>query len=242
MAPRTVAPRTAAPRTKVLTRAALPSQTHHAPEGSGSGHDGNGPDDGGRSDERGPIDDAPADDALDSRTAGDDPTAAAAEDGPEDGDGDAGGGELLTVPDPRAGVVREGIVEVRLRLSTALGLDDMPAQVPGWGTVLAGTARELLDRHRHASGGWSSPTTTADCCGCCSHAAARHERRIDQPAPTGPKTGGGPAATPLSSSRLRQRCWPPSPPTTTAPGPRCCTNCNADSPTTTHPTSHPTMR
>ena len=46
--------------------------------------------------------------------------------------------------------MREGIVEVRLRLSTALGLDDMPAQVPGWGTVLAATARELLDRHRHS--------------------------------------------------------------------------------------------
>ena len=97
--------------------------------------------------------DAPADEAPDSRAAGDDPPGAAA-DGGTDGGGregdDTEGGELITGPDPRAGVVREGIVEVRLRLSTALGLDDMPAQVPGWGTVLAGTARDLLDRHRHS--------------------------------------------------------------------------------------------
>ena len=63
-------------------------------------------------------------------------------------------------PDPRAGVVREGIVEVRLRLSTALGLDDMPAQVPGWGTVLAGTARELLERHRRSE--WRMVLTDDD--------------------------------------------------------------------------------
>jgi hypothetical protein len=48
--------------------------------------------------------------------------------------------------------MRAGIGEVRLRLTTALGRDDIPGSVPGYGTVLAHHARTLL--HRHRDGEW----------------------------------------------------------------------------------------
>ncbi|MEJ2865578.1 HNH endonuclease signature motif containing protein [Actinomycetospora flava] len=55
-------------------------------------------------------------------------------------------------PEPveqRAGRVRHGTVEVRLRLTTALGLDQHPATVPGFGAVTAPVARDLIaQRHR----------------------------------------------------------------------------------------------
>ncbi|WP_433036806.1 hypothetical protein [Actinomycetospora sp. CA-053990] len=116
-----------------------PEPDDPSPDGDGSG-DASGRDDGGAG-KREPLGDAP-----DSGAEGDDGA-----------DADA---ELIAGRDPRAGVVREGIVEVRLRLSTALGLDDMPAQVPGWGTVLAGTARYLLERHRHSE--WRIVITNDD--------------------------------------------------------------------------------
>ncbi|MDD7917017.1 HNH endonuclease signature motif containing protein [Actinomycetospora callitridis] len=137
-----------------------------SPAGSGRGDGGDG-DPGGLDDsgsgKREPADapaaDAPAADALaDGRAADDD--AARADDSPGYEGDDAEGGELISGADPRAGVVREGIVEVRLRLSTALGLDDMPAHIPGWGTVLAGTARELLERHRRSE--WRMVLTDDD--------------------------------------------------------------------------------
>ncbi|GAA4784854.1 hypothetical protein GCM10023200_18260 [Actinomycetospora chlora] len=55
---------------------------------------------------------------------------------------------LFDGPEPGPGRVRAGVGEVRLRLSTALGLDDLPGQVPGYGMVLARQARQLLGRHR----------------------------------------------------------------------------------------------
>ncbi|GAA4773234.1 hypothetical protein GCM10023200_02060 [Actinomycetospora chlora] len=55
---------------------------------------------------------------------------------------------LLEGPEPGPGRVRAGVGEVRLRLTTALGLDDLPGQVPGYGIVLARQARQLLGRHR----------------------------------------------------------------------------------------------
>ncbi|WP_345417944.1 HNH endonuclease signature motif containing protein [Actinomycetospora chlora] len=54
---------------------------------------------------------------------------------------------LLDGPEPGSGRVRAGVGEVRLRLTTALGLDDLPGQVPGYGTVLADHARTLLSRY-----------------------------------------------------------------------------------------------
>jgi hypothetical protein len=48
--------------------------------------------------------------------------------------------------------VRVGVGELRLRLSTALGLDDIPGAVPGYGTILSGQARSLL--HRYQRGEW----------------------------------------------------------------------------------------
>ncbi|WP_345413803.1 HNH endonuclease signature motif containing protein [Actinomycetospora chlora] len=55
---------------------------------------------------------------------------------------------LLDGAEPGPGRVRAGVGELRLRLSTALGLDDLPGQVPGYGIVLARHARQLLERHR----------------------------------------------------------------------------------------------
>ena len=195
------------------------------------GPDGpDGPDDGG-SDEREPAGDAP-----DSRRRG----RAAAERRPrrrrrrrraDHGPGPAGGcGAGRDRGGPATALDRPG-TRRHARTSSRGGARCSPAPPASCSTATA-----------TASGGSCSPTTTAACCRSCSHAAAPHDRRIDQPAPTGPKTGGGQAATPLSSSKLRQRCWPPSPPTTTAPGPRCSTNSNTDSPPSTHPTSRPVVR
>ncbi|WP_433787466.1 DUF222 domain-containing protein [Actinomycetospora sp. CA-101289] len=88
----------------------------------------------GPSDEPGPDDSGPDDSGPDTE-----PTPHEPPDDPDD--------EPPTEP-PRSAGVRTGTVEVRVRLTTALGLDDLPATIPGWGTVLAGTARSLLDQHR----------------------------------------------------------------------------------------------
>ena len=52
----------------------------------------------------------------------------------------------LDVPERRPGRLREGTVEVRLRLKTALGLDAHPGTVPGYGAVLAADARSMILR------------------------------------------------------------------------------------------------
>ena len=67
---------------------------------------------------------------------------------------------MIQGPDPRAGRVRSGATELRLRLTTALGLDEHPAAVPGYGTVLAPHARTLL--HRHHGGEWRIVLTDDD--------------------------------------------------------------------------------
>ena len=67
---------------------------------------------------------------------------------------------MIEGPDPRSGRVRSGTTELRLRLTTALGLDEHPAAVPGYGTVLAPHARTLL--HRHHGGEWRIVLTDDD--------------------------------------------------------------------------------
>ena len=67
---------------------------------------------------------------------------------------------MIEGPDPRSGRLRSGTTELRLRLTTALGLDDHPAAVPGYGTVLAPHARALL--HRHHGGEWRIVLTDDD--------------------------------------------------------------------------------
>jgi hypothetical protein len=51
-------------------------------------------------------------------------------------------------------------VEVRLRLSTLLGLDEQPAEIPGWGAIPPGPARELVARQR--CGQWRFAITDAE--------------------------------------------------------------------------------
>ncbi|GAA4771924.1 hypothetical protein GCM10023200_00290 [Actinomycetospora chlora] len=134
----------------------------HGPGGSGPGD--RGPSDRGPSD-RGPSSDEPEREPQRSG-GGDEPgaTRGTAGGGPSGGPGDGAGQGLLDLPglvgepepfpalldgpEPGPGRVRAGVGEVRLRLSTALGLDDLPGQVPGYGTVLADHARTLVSRYR----------------------------------------------------------------------------------------------
>ena len=51
-------------------------------------------------------------------------------------------------------------MEVRLRLSTLLGLDEQPAEIPGWGAIPPGPARELVARQR--CGQWRFAITDAE--------------------------------------------------------------------------------
>ncbi|WP_243417696.1 HNH endonuclease signature motif containing protein [Actinomycetospora cinnamomea] len=99
---------------------------------------------------------------------------------PQDADDDS---EPVVCPSPRLGGIREGTVEVRVRLSTALGLDDLPAQVPGWGTVLAGTARELLERYRN--GEWRIVVTDDN--GRLQRVLLARRRPRPPPRPPGPR-------------------------------------------------------
>ncbi|MHC1559613.1 HNH endonuclease signature motif containing protein [Actinomycetospora sp. C-140] len=71
--------------------------------------------------------------------------------------------QLLDPPEPsdrRPGRLRQGSVELRIRLSTALGLDQRPAIVPGYGTVLPHDALAVLHAHRH--GEWRVVLTDHD--------------------------------------------------------------------------------
>ncbi|WP_285655535.1 HNH endonuclease signature motif containing protein [Actinomycetospora sp. NBRC 106375] len=63
-------------------------------------------------------------------------------------------------PDRTPGRLRQGSVELRIRLSTALGLDQHPATVPGYGTVLPHDALAMLHAHRH--GEWRVVLTDHD--------------------------------------------------------------------------------
>lgn len=51
-------------------------------------------------------------------------------------------------------------IEIRIRLSTLLGHDEHPAEIPGLGPVLAGPARDAVARHRHAE--WRCAITDTD--------------------------------------------------------------------------------
>ncbi|MEJ2859824.1 HNH endonuclease signature motif containing protein [Actinomycetospora flava] len=123
------------------------------PEPDGSEPDGGesdgGEPDGPEPDGRESDDDAGGEDATDEGGHG------------EATSGEATPGAATTGENGRRGpAVRDGTVEVRLRLTTALGLDDLPASVPRWGTVLASTARALLDRHHE--GEWRVVLTDDD--------------------------------------------------------------------------------
>ena len=87
----------------------------------------------------------------------------------------------LEPPDTGPGRIREGCVEVRLRLTTALGLDEHPGSVPGYGTVLAGDARSLALRHR--DGEWRVVLT--DDQGRLQHVLLARRRPRRPPGPRG---------------------------------------------------------
>lgn len=123
------------------------------PGGGGDGPDGPRDPDGGPRPDSGPEPDVEPEPEPDTDPAGgDDPEPVddpAGLDGPADEPGEGGGdpADPPVEPPARAGGVRDGTVEVRVRLTTALGLDELPAVVPRWGTALASTARRMLDEH-----------------------------------------------------------------------------------------------
>ncbi|GAA4738026.1 HNH endonuclease signature motif containing protein [Actinomycetospora chibensis] len=136
--------------------------TDGGPDGSGpddGGPDGSGPND--RGPDEGPSDGDPTDGNPDDSTGPGDPP-----DTPDLGQGLLDLPDLpdlppmIEGPDPRSGRVRSGTTELRLRLTTALGLDEHPAAVPGYGTVLAPHARTLLQRHH--GGEWRIVLTDDD--------------------------------------------------------------------------------
>ncbi len=145
------------------------------PDRGPDGPDGPSDDEGTPDEEpEGPSDD-PHGSADDTDEAGDGDDAAADDPGPHgDGPGEPGGAgepvgdarsephgaspdgadadgspDLLDDAPPTRGL-RQGTVEVRLRLSTALGLDDLPARIPGWGVILAHTVGSILRARRDA--------------------------------------------------------------------------------------------
>lgn len=145
------------------------------PDRGPDGPDGPSDDEGTPDEEpEGPSDD-PHGSADDTDEAGDGDDAAADDPGPHgDGPGEPGGAgepvgdarsephgaspdgadadgspDLVDDAPPTRGL-RQGTVEVRLRLSTALGLDDLPARIPGWGVILAHTAGSILCARRDA--------------------------------------------------------------------------------------------
>ena len=54
--------------------------------------------------------------------------------------------DLLTgKAQPNSGSSDTGVVEIRVDLTTLAGVDDEPAEIPGWGPVLADVARQVVD-------------------------------------------------------------------------------------------------
>jgi hypothetical protein len=54
--------------------------------------------------------------------------------------------DLLTGKDqPNSGSSDKGVVEIRVDLTTLAGVDDQPAEIPGWGPILADVARLIVD-------------------------------------------------------------------------------------------------
>ncbi|MDD7968369.1 HNH endonuclease signature motif containing protein [Actinomycetospora lemnae] len=177
------------------------------------GPDDDGPDDGPDDDDPGRDDDGPGDDEPDDdpddRSGG--PVADGAEDeacsdadgvgkalAPADHPCEQGVLDLpdladLPAPalpptiegaDPGPGRPRCGTSELRLRLTTALGLDDLPATVPGYGNLLAHHARTMLTAHH--SGEWR--IVLADDEGRLQHvllARRRPRRPVQPPEPRG---------------------------------------------------------
>ena len=116
-----------------------------APRSSGDGSDGDGPDGGPGPDDDGPDDDGPDRGPRPRPRAESGGCWRSADSREREGKGRAEGPAAAAEPDPcgnGALAYRPGIV-VRLGLSTLLGRDHRPAEVPGWGAVATSTARTL---------------------------------------------------------------------------------------------------
>ena len=168
-----------------------------------------GPTDDGPTDD-GPADDGPTDDGpTDDGPTGGGPdgraTASDADSSGADGvDGVSGSADSTTgdgkphttgsgqVPRPEG--ARHG-VEVRIGLATLLGLDDHPAELPGWGPVLAEDARLLVARQRSAE--WIFAITDDD--GYLVHGGLIRTR---PPAASAARCRGGTVEIHISAARL----------------------------------------
>lgn len=93
-------------------------------------------------------------------------------------------------------------VEIRIGLTTLLGLDDHPAELPGWGPILAQDARLLVSRQHAAE--WCFAITDPD--GYLLHGGITRIR------PCIATTGicrGGAVEIHVSETRLRELAWSP---------------------------------
>ena len=178
-------------RSIALLLAAEYAETPAEPEADDpdDGGDDQGPDDGGPDD--GPDDDDPDDQGPD------DPAGGASEARPAQGvldllDPPAPAGSepeplpLVDGPERRPGAIRSGIVEIRLRLTTALGLDQHPGIVPGYGTVLARDALTMIMRRLDAE--WRVVLTDPE--GRLQHVLLARSRPRDPRGPTRCRTRG----------------------------------------------------
>jgi Domain of unknown function (DUF222)/HNH endonuclease len=64
------------------------------------------------------------------------------------------GRQILGAPEPR------GKIDIRIDLTTLIGLDDSAAEIPGWGPVIADVARQAIERQ--PDGEWRVAVTDAD--------------------------------------------------------------------------------
>jgi hypothetical protein len=53
--------------------------------------------------------------------------------------------DLLTGKGQPNGSCDTGVVEIRVDMTTLAGIDDQPGEIPGWGTVIADVARQIVD-------------------------------------------------------------------------------------------------
>ena len=71
--------------------------------------------------------------------------------------------DLLTgKAQPNSGSSNNGVVDIRVDMTTLAGIDDQAGEIPGWGPVIADVARQIVDEASDSNGGSSPPTKTGN--------------------------------------------------------------------------------
>ena len=152
------------------------------------GPDDDGPDDNGP-DDNGPDDNGPGPDGPSDGGGGLGAPDGAEDHGPETGAEDDGdrAAPPIGARAPATRGRRRGTLELRVRLSTLLGLDDLPARMPRWGVMLADEARAWVRDQPDAE--WRLVIT--DPAGHLRHVLlTRHRPTFEGPRAPGPRASG----------------------------------------------------